>query len=97
MDKVFNQQRDVLFSFSKSGNLDGENIQAVKKITAERTGADGGLQGAVGGCDHANVSVDAASAADTLELVLLQNAEEGNLSLGGKITDFVEEDGAAMR
>src|SRR5271154_1108630 len=97
MDKVFNQQRDVLFSFSKSGNLNGENIEAVKEITAERSGADGGLQGAVGGGDDANVSVDAASAADALEVVLLQNTQEGNLSLCGEISDFVQEDGAAMR
>src|SRR5580658_3876178 len=97
MNKVFNQQRNVLFSFSKSRNLDGENVQAVIEIAAKRSGADGGLQGAVGGGDDANVNVDATSAADTLELVLLQNAQESYLSLGGKISDFVKEDGAAVR
>jgi hypothetical protein len=35
--------------------------------------------------------VDSTSAANTFELALLQNAQEGNLSLCWKFSDFVEE------
>jgi len=36
IDKIFNQERDVLFSFSKRRNLNGENMQAVIQIATER-------------------------------------------------------------
>ena len=38
----------------------------------------------------------ATSAADTLKLVLLQNTQQSDLSLGWKFSDFVEEDCAAI-
>ena len=33
---------------------------------------------------------------DTFKLMLLQNAQEGNLGLGWKFPDFVEEEGTAI-
>jgi len=95
INEVFNQERNILFSASKRRNFDRKDIQAVKQITAERPSADSGLQVTVRGCDHSNVGVDSTSAADTLKLVLLQNTQEGNLSLGWKISDFIQEDRAA--
>jgi len=37
IDKVINQQTDVLFSFSKRRDLNRENIQAVKQIATGTT------------------------------------------------------------
>ena len=96
IDKVFNQQRNVLASFAKRRNLDRENIQAVKQIAAERPSADGSLQVTVRGCDDPNVSADRTSAADAFKFVLLQNTQQGHLSLGRKISDFVEEERASI-
>ena len=36
------------------------------------------------------------AASDSLELSLLQNAQQGNLSLHRKFADFIQEDGAAL-
>ena len=97
IDKVFDQQRDVRTSFSKSRYLDREDIQPIKQITTKGPSADGGLQVTIGGCNHPNVSADSASAADTLKLVFLQNAKQSNLSLGWKFSDFVQEERTATR
>ena len=83
-------------SLSKRRYLNRENIQPIKQITTEGPSADGGLQVTVGGSDHPDVSADSTSAADTLKLVLLQNTQEGNLGLGWKFSDFVQEDRASI-
>src|SRR5229473_3503130 len=96
IDKVFDQQRDVRSSFSKRRYLDREDVQPIKQITAERASADGGLQVTIGGCNYPNVSADSTTAADTLELMLLQNTQECDLSLRWKLSDFVEEKRASI-
>ncbi len=47
-------------------------------------------------CDHSDVSADSTITADTLKLVLLQNTQQSNLSLGWKFSDFVEENRASI-
>src|SRR6185295_4035918 len=96
VDEVLHQQNDVLSPGSKWRYLNRENIQAVKQVTAERPGADSGLQVTVRGGDHANVGVDAASATNPLKLMLLQNAQESNLGLGLQLSDFVQEERTAI-
>src|SRR5215469_16355787 len=76
--------------------LEGEESGSGKQVTAEGSRADGFLQVTVGSCDHPNVNADWTSAADALKLVLLQNAQEDNLGLGGKFSDFVQEDRASI-
>ena len=94
IDKVFDQQGNVFCSFPKRWNLNGENMQAVKQITPERSSANGGLEVPIGGCDDPDVGTDSTTAADTFKLMFLQNAQEGNLGLSWKFSDFVEEDRA---
>src|SRR5258708_24794098 len=96
IDKVLRQQRNVLSSLSKRGYLDREDMQPIKQITTKGPSADGRLQVTIGGCNHPNVSADSTSAADTLKLVLLQNTKQSNLSLGWKLSDFVEENCASI-
>ncbi len=96
IDKVINQQLSVLFSFSKRRDLNRENIQAVKQIATERPSADSSLHVTVRGCDHPNVSAYRVCPADTLKLMLLQNTQEGNLGLGWKFSDFVQEERTAI-
>src|SRR4029077_4628702 len=63
---------------------------------AKGAGADTGLQVTIGSCNHSNVGTDSPVAADALKLILLQNAQEGNLGLGWQFSDFVEEDRASV-
>src|SRR4029077_1369117 len=96
IDKVFDQQRNVLSSFSKRRYLDREDIQPIKQITTEGPRADGGLQVTVRRCDYPDVSAYWTRPADALKLVLLQNTQECNLSLSWKFPDFVEEKRASI-
>src|SRR5260370_11762299 len=96
VDKVFHQQRDVLSSFLKRGYLNREDMQPINQITTEGPSADCRLQVTVCGCDHSHVSADSMTAADTFKLMLLQYTQEGNLGLGWKLSDFVEEDRASI-
>src|ERR1700693_46235 len=96
IDKVFHQQRNVLFSFSKRGHLNREDMQPIKQITTKGPRADCRLQVTVCGCDHSHVSADSTTAADALKLMLLQNTQECDLSLNWKLADFVEEDRASI-
>jgi len=70
IDKVFDQQRNVLSSLSKGRYVNRENVQPIKQVAAEGPRANGGLQVAVSGSDHPDVSEDSTTAADTLKLVL---------------------------
>src|SRR5580704_14532031 len=71
-------------------------MQPIKQIAAERSSDDGRPQVTVCGCDHSHVSADSMTAADALKLVLLQDTQESNLSLGWKFSDFVEEKRASI-
>ena len=53
-------------------------------------------QVAVGGGDHAHVHAHGLRAADALELLLLQHAQQLHLRLERQVADLVEEDGAVV-
>ena len=72
-------------------------MQAVKQIAAERAGANCGLQVTVRCGDNADIGAEFARAADALELVLLQYAQERYLRFRRQITNFVQKNCAAMR
>src|ERR1700690_413230 len=90
INKIFNQQWNVVSSLSKRRDVNRKNIQAVEQIATEGPLADRGLQITIGGCDHPNINPDFPGTADTLKLVLLQNAKESNLCLDGKFSHFIE-------
>ena len=74
-----------------------KHVQAIEEIAAERARLDRRLQVAVRGGDHAHVDANRCAPADTLELTLLQDAEQRDLGLHRQLADFVEEDGPAVR
>jgi hypothetical protein len=80
-----------LSSLSKRRNLNWEDIQPIKQIVTERPSADSGLQVTVRCVDHPDVRMYWTRPANTFKLMLLQNTQEGNLGLGWKFSDFVQE------
>ena len=54
----------------------GTTARRVIQVLAEAAGADLGLQVAVGGGEHADVHLDALGAADALERLVLQGADD---------------------
>jgi hypothetical protein len=71
-------------------------MQTIKQIATERPSADGGLQVTVRSGDRPDVSAYGTRPADTFKLMLLQNTQQGNLGLGWKFSDFIQEERTAI-
>jgi hypothetical protein len=96
IEEVFNQQGDVLFSFSKSRNFNRKYVEPEEQVAAKLAVRDGGLQVAVSRRNDPNISSDGGSSADTLKFVFLQNTQQSNLGFGREISNFVKEDRASV-
>src|SRR5260370_9688418 len=96
IDEVINEHWNVFLPFPQRRHLDGKNVEPVKEAAANGSRGDGRLQLTVSGSDHPNIGSNGASSPDTLEFVFLQNTQESDLGLGGKLSDFIEEDGASF-
>src|SRR5262249_47560692 len=68
IDEVVHQRRDVFLSEAQRRQCDGEDIQAVVEILAERAGCHGGPEIAVGCRDDPYVDGDRLTSADAFEL-----------------------------
>ena len=78
--EVLHQQRDVVLALSQRRHMDGDHVQAVVQVLAETPGVDLFLQVPVGRGDHPAVDLDRRAAADPLELLVLEHAQQ--LALG---------------
>ena len=82
---------------SRSGGTSHlHHLEAEEQVAAERPGPDRLLQRPVGRRHHAHVHLDRRVAADPLERVALQHAQELRLRGRGHLADLVEEDRAAV-
>src|SRR5579863_8745883 len=91
-EEVFEQQENVVAPFPERRKLDRESVQAVIEVLPEFPLAHHFLEVSVGGGNHAHVSLDRLIAADPLELLLLQDAQDLALQKRGHIPHFVEKD-----
>src|SRR5439155_8075719 len=91
LHEVANEEGKIFGAFAESGNLDGENVEAVEEVAAER--AFGDTLGKIGvrGGDNADVHALSAIAAEAFEFLLLEDAKKFGLQFERKIADFVEE------
>src|SRR5438874_13596588 len=96
INEVLNQQRNVFSSFTQRRHFNWKNVEPVKQVAPERARGDGSLQVAVRGSNHPNISSDRSSRTDTFKLAFLQNTQEGDLGLGRKLSDLIEEDRASF-
>jgi hypothetical protein len=96
LDQVANEEGNVLATLAQRRDVDGENVEAIVEIAAEGALGDEPRKIAIGGGDDANVHALRAVAAEALEFLLLENAEELGLELERNVADFVEENGAAI-
>src|SRR2546421_476916 len=76
-------------------DVDAEHVEAVVEVLAELLAGDRRREIAVRGRDHAHIGLDRARAAESLELALLENAQELRLHLRAHLGDLVEEQRAA--
>src|SRR4051794_11781399 len=90
------QQGDVFGALAQGRDTDGEDVEAVVQVRAELLVGDEGFEIAIGRGDEPGVGAQGAGGAETLELPLLEDAEELRLEFERHFADFVEEDGAAI-
>ena len=88
--KVFGKGNDVLRTLSQRGNAQLELTEAVKKILAEAAISHRGFEILVGGGDNAYINFDFAMAAETVEGLAIEHAQQFHLSLQLQFADFVE-------
>ena len=77
-------------------HLEFDHVEAVIEVLAEPAGRHLLLQVAVGGDDDAHVHADRLLAADPLQFVLLEHAQQLGLHGRRGLADLVEEQGAAV-
>ena len=91
------QQRDVVAALAQGRQHDREHVQAVVEVAAEAAVGDHRGQVAVGGGHQAHVHLDRLGAAQALELLLLQDAQQLGLQLQRDVADLVQEQRAPVR
>jgi len=96
LDEVADEERKIFGAFAKSGDLDGENVQAVKEVAAKGALGDKLCEVLIGGGDNADVHALGAVAAEAFEFLLLEDAKEFGLEFQGKVADFIEKESAAV-
>ena len=93
---MLRQRNDVFTAIAERWHANGHHAQAIEQIFAHAPRLDVGEQIAIGRRDNSNVDVGDRRSADATHFTLLQHAQQLRLHLGRDITDFVEENGAAI-
>ena len=93
---MLDQERNVARPSAQRRHGDGEDVEPVVEILAELALGDESFQIAVGGGDQAHVHFDRLDTAHAFELTLLQNPQQLDMDVEGKVAHFVEKQGAAV-
>jgi hypothetical protein len=88
---------NVAGALPERGKPDREDVEAVVQVGAEAAGLHLVVEVEVGGGDEAEVHRDLAGAADALDLLLLQHAQQPHLDGVADGRDLVQEEGASVR
>ena len=81
---------------SRSGGTERNHVQAEEQIRPEPSAADLFGEIAIGCGDDAHVHANRLAAADRLELLFLEHAQELDLGLERQLADLVEEQRSAV-
>src|SRR5438128_4930925 len=95
-DEVAHVGGDIVLAGPQRRDLDRDHVQAVVEVFAELPLADQGRQIAVGRGDHPYVYPERVLAADPLERLLLERAQDFRLGLEAHVADLVQEERAAV-
>src|SRR5262249_38416080 len=79
------------------GQGNWEHREAIKEISAEETIFDGPFKIAIRGGDDSDVRLSGLTAADALELALLQGAQQSDLDTKWQFADLIEKQRACIR
>ena len=87
---------DILAPLTQRRQLDFRELQAIVEISAEPSVGDRHFQVGIGRCHNAHIHLDRRAAADALEFLILDDAQQILLKLQGRVADFVEKERAAV-
>ena len=96
VDKIFDEQEDILGVGAQGRNGNWQYVQTVIEIATEAPLGDLLFEIAVRRRDHADVDANVLSPADPLERFLLEKAQQLRLQRGYHLADLVEKDGAPI-
>ncbi len=96
LEEVVAEDRDVSGAVTEGRKMDGDDVDAVVEVFAEAAGARHLFKVFVGGADEAEVDLAEGAAAEALDLVVFEDAEELGLKGEGEGGDLVEEEGAVV-
>src|SRR5215471_7902620 len=95
-DKVMHEHRDIIRALTQWRHQDGKNVESVEQIAAELALRDRLAEITVGRGNHTNINPDRGAAANALELLFLEHAQQLDLYVRWKLADLVEEDRTAV-
>ena len=93
--EVARERQHVFDALPQRGQLDRHDLEAIQQVGAEPTGLDLGREIAIRRSDDAHVDVHGLVAADPLELLFLEHAQQLALHRRRHLADLVEEQRAA--
>ena len=96
-DEVAREKLDVLRSFAQRGQQELHDVETVEEVLTKVAVLRFFGEVPVRGRDEANIYRYGTSATDALELAILENSQKLGLQCQGKLTDFVEKNGTAVR
>ena len=94
---MLHERLDVLRPLAQGRDADGEDVEAVEEVGAERVLADHVLQVAIGRGHDPDVHGDFTVFAEGEDAALLQHAQQLSLEVQVEVADLVEEEHAAAR
>ena len=97
LQEMLGQHGHVLGTLAQRGQTQPDHIQAVEQVFTEHPILDPLLQVLVGGSNHADIAFDRRMATNPVELPIRQHAQQPGLQIEGHVTDFVQEQGPALR
>ncbi len=94
---MIGQDRNVDRAIAQRRHRDGHHVQAIQQIVAKTFFGGRDLQIRIRRRDHPRVHLNGLRTAHSLDLAFLQNAQQFGLDLHRNLSDFVQQNGAAMR
>ena len=97
LQEVVAEERDVVGALAQGRDADDDRVDAVEEVLAEGAGGDAGLEVLVGRGDQAEVHRGRPAAADALDFVGLEDAQELGLDGRRQRPDLVQEHRSLVR
>src|SRR5262249_44061724 len=94
--EVVGEQADIALALAQGRYADFDDLQPEEEVAAELAFADSFFQRRVGSRDDADIDADRHTAADALEGMAFEDAQELGLGADVHLADLVEEDRAVV-